>query len=154
MSDLARIFDMPHETPEHQMLCQTAWMAGGSVMVPYFLGRLLGENLFRCERTAIAEKLRKFFVQRGWHKSAPLAANFSSWDTLGHLLEHYVQPRHHKGEPLQRLLAIEAFLLIPNATDQEIARQIGTTEKQVARVSALTWLRRLLRESSNGGATD
>lgn len=147
MSDFATIFDLPLETQGRQTLLQTAWMGGAFVTVPHFLGRILKHNLFRENQVVVAQKLRQYFVSRGWTDSTPLASNKSSWEFLGSLLEHYVQPRQTDAAAQRNFLAIEAFLRHPHLLNAEIALEIETTERQVARNSNLAYLRRLLAES-------
>jgi len=47
MERLAKIFDMAATSVEHRMLVEELWIAGDTFSVRYYLGRILGVNLFR-----------------------------------------------------------------------------------------------------------
>jgi hypothetical protein len=145
MENLAYAFDQPIESREHQDLATTAWMGGEDVSVRYWLGRLLRRNFFRESDDAVKDALQKYFIEVGCEKGAPLVSDYQAWSSVATLLQSQVEI--YDGRPPTKnprvVAAIRAFFANPELTDVELAAIAKTTEKQIARMSDVTVLRRL-----------
>ena len=53
---------MPFESHEHATLEQTALLGGPLVSVRFYLGRLLGKNLFRESDAEVGQRLHEFIA--------------------------------------------------------------------------------------------
>lgn len=147
MENLAHAFDQPIESREHQDLATTAWMGGELVSVRYWLGRLLRRNLFRESDDAVRESLRKHFVEIGCEKGSLLVADLQAWSPVATLLQHEVEVSDGCGPAkIPRLVAaLQAVMANPELTNLELAAIAKTTEKQIARMTDVSVLRKLWR---------
>jgi hypothetical protein len=148
----ARIFDLPTDSAEQRAFMEEAWFGGSFVTIPYWLGRLVGRNLFRESKGTWVAALQQYFVDRGEPVSARMAANTYCWDTIARLLEH--RGRVALGIPTRAkprlIVAIETTLEHPEMPLAELARIVNTTEKQIARMSDVTVLRDCWRRMREG----
>lgn len=147
MRHLAHAFDQPIESQEHRTLAATAWMGGELVAMRYWLGRLLRRNFFRESDDVVKHALQKYLVTIGCKKGAPLIVNYQAWPPVAKLLQHRVEAEN--GSPPTKngrlVAAIEAVMTNPQLTDSQVAAVANTTEKQIARMSDVSVLRKLWR---------
>lgn len=145
METLAHAFDQPIESQEHQHLAATAWMGGDLVAVRYWLGRLLRRNFFRESNEVVKQALQDYLVKIGCKKGSRLISDYQAWSPVATLLQHQVETEDRS--PLTknaRLVAvIQAVLTNPELTDSQLAAIVKTTEKQIARMTDVSVLRRL-----------
>ncbi len=129
------MFDAPLDSPEHIQLRRELWLGGAYVEGRYLLGRLLQRNFFR-------ESHADFLATRRAHLqevAGPGGARILMDDLdLGVMILQYQCRRFgdipHRNKP-KILEAYWAIVNNPTLSDAQIAEQIGTTEKSVARMS-------------------
>ena len=145
MENLAREFDLPTTSREHANLAETAWMAGCLVTVRFYLGRLLARNLFRETDAEVEERLVEFISRSTSPAGGNLVRGMSGWDIAGELLRHRFETQTKGASCFKDLYitVIERFLCNPSLTLAELAKEVGTTEKQLRRNSTLTAVRKL-----------
>jgi hypothetical protein len=145
MDALATAFDAEPNSEEHRRLLESVPLGGAFVEVQYYLGRLLRRNLFRQSyeevhrrlvsymRTITSREGARFLADEGdWSLSAPLLRFRFERDILGSTQR---LPRE--------VMAVEEFLTNPSITLTELARKVGTTEKQLCRMTQLNYARAL-----------
>lgn len=147
MESLARAFDEPIDSIEHQNLAENVWVGGGSVTVRYWLGRLLNCNLFRETDDTVASRLHHYLVTRGCHVAASLVADRQCWGPITILLRSDFESA--SGVALtgnvRCIGALRALVANPELTNAELADRANTTEKQVARMTDVTLIRKAWR---------
>lgn len=133
-------------------------MAGGDLItVRYSLGRLLGCNLFRHSDAEVSEELRSYVKKRISRTAGALVDDdgLQAWKLFDPILRFdfltIVEGSKHK-KP-RDVAAVEAFLRDPSITLADLAREVGTTEKQLNRMSHLGFARALYTRLCNHGAT-
>lgn len=142
--DCADRFDAPVNSPEHAELRDTAWMGGRLTEGRYLLGMLIGKNLFRRTDQQVVEgyvrELQKYIEQEVSNQAAELFAN-SRYDQV---LIPYLRLVYHRNpdwppmdvERRQREeRAMEYVLFNLDATVDDLANYLGTTVKQVQRLT-------------------
>lgn len=149
LDELARRFDLPIDSPEHIDFAETAWMGGEWVAVRFYLGRLLGRNLFRESQAEVEQQ----FVDYLSHLTSPtggaLLRDQQGWVIAGQITRFRFEMQTNGRSALnaRRIAAVEAFLTNPSATIAQLAKQLKTTEKQLERNSDLTVARKLARQA-------
>ncbi len=145
MESLARAFDQPIDSPEHQALATSVWLASDLVTVRYWLGRLIECNLFRESDEAVAEAMRSHLIASGCEKGACLVADAQSWPPLALLFRHELETRTGLAPTANRRLiaAIQAVMTDLDRTNAELAAIANTTVKQIARMPEVFVLRKL-----------
>ncbi|PQO37056.1 hypothetical protein C5Y96_07815 [Blastopirellula marina] len=142
--DCAVRFDAPVDSPEHAELRDTAWMGGSLSEGMYLLGMLAGKNLFRQTSEQVVEdyvsELREYTKQ---HVSEQAAAIFCN-SRIDWALIPYLRLAYHRNpdwppmnvERKQREeRAMEYLLFHLDATVDDLADHLGTTVKQVQRLT-------------------
>lgn len=145
MEYFAHVFDQPIESQEHQSLAADAWLGGAPISLRYWLGRLLRRNFFRDSDDAVKQALRQYLVEIDCEKGAFLFSDPQCWSPVTILLRHQVEVRDSLGstQNAKKVAAVKAMLANPDLTDLELAAIAKTTGKQIARMSDLTFLRKL-----------
>ncbi|MBL8869225.1 MAG: hypothetical protein JNK90_05495 [Planctomycetaceae bacterium] len=155
MDNCATRFDAPASSDFHAELRSTAWMGGSLVEGRYLLGMLLGTNLFRFDTEGYLRELNMYISTTISDQAAAVFCNISALDALIPYLRMKYEletdlPRlaspEELGPPRNERLerAIEYLLNNLHASLQEIANHLGTTEKQVVRLTDLKWARELV----------
>jgi hypothetical protein len=144
MESLARKFDQPLDSAEHRELMEHGWVGGDFITVRYWLGRLLRRNLFRDSDDAVKPALQQYFVDQGCAQAAILAFDFQAWSPLAILLRHHVELAcgHAPTQNRRLIAALEAVMKDSDCDDSQLAARANTTEKQIARMSDITVLRK------------
>lgn len=145
MENLARNFDLPITSHEHALLANTAWMGGSLVSVRFYLGRLLGRNLFRETDAEVEERLVEYISRSTSIVGGNLLRCLSGWNVAGELFRYYFEIQTKGASCLKdiHIAAIEGFLGDPSLTLAQLAKEVGTTEKQLSRIATLTVVRKL-----------
>lgn len=147
-------FESAPDSPEHCLLRDTAWMGGEPIEGRYLLGMLIGENLFNVDDSAYYSKLTAFISS----KFAPEAASIFCTNTNAHVLTPYLLALYaetdfppfstttQKRPSRNRKIAPATIYLLGNlnATIDEIAKHLGTTAKQVLRLSDITYAKQII----------
>lgn len=147
MENTARYFDLPSDSPEHQMLADTAWMGGPLVGVRFYLGRFIGQNLFRESDQDVEERLVNYVAQRTSTAGGELMRGIDGWSVAADLLRYQFEVREGKTASLARkltaktILAVELYLTNPSISISQLAKHTKTTEKQLDRNSLLNQVR-------------
>jgi hypothetical protein len=152
MENIARAFDCPVDSPEHASLAETACMGGCLVTVRYYLGRLLGRNLFRETDAEVENRLVEYVSQTTSAAGGKLIRGGQGWDIASEILRHRfeMQMQGSSNLNLRNIAAVEAFLGNPSVRLDELASKLGTTEKQLARNATLTLVRRQAQLTLDG----
>lgn len=115
---------------------------------------LSGKNAFAMNRTTLRNELRSFLSGELPARSAALCSDGPQWDEV---FASYLHNRLHvveTGEPLPKRSkehrAIDAVLLNPTLSDNDVRDLLKTTEKQMRRWSTYGMLRRALARNSTG----
>ncbi len=142
---LAQLFDMPLGSPEHRDLESTAFMGGPLISVRYWLGRLLNCNLFRASDAEVSAVLVQYFSDIGCERGAELGSDQDAWGSIANFLHYQWQTSSGMSSTKTSKWgsAFYAVLSDPDLTVAEIAQYAETTEKQVARMSDVKWLKQL-----------
>ena len=150
METCAFAFDQPLDSVEHQQLATTAWMGGPDVAVRYWLGRLARRNFFREPHLVVQASLEGYLIVNGFMKGAQLVADHGTWSTFAAFLHHRVEFEAGSAPSLtlRQMAIIEGVLRDPDASDAQLAALARTTEKQVAKFSDATVLRRTWKRMS------
>ncbi len=125
-------------------------MGGSSVSVRFYLGRLVGRNLFRESDAEVEVRLADYVSQLTSATGANLSHSLQGWDVAGDILRYRFEIKTKGKSCLKRLhiASIETFLTDPSLTFAELAQKVGTTEKQLNRNASLTVARKIL--ATNG----
>jgi hypothetical protein len=151
MNDLARAFDAPPTSREHRNLADSAWLGGYLVSVRYYLGRLLNKNLFRESDAKVQRRITAFIAATASKEGASLVADEGSWQLSEPILRFRYETEingESKRKP-REVAAIEAFLQNPSVELADLAQIVGTTEKQLRRMSLLNFARAMPARSRN-----
>lgn len=144
--DCAYRFDAPVDSHEHAELRDTAWMGGSLTEGMYILGMLIGKNLFRQTGEQRVQdyicELQKYISQKVSDKAAAIFCNSGKdWLLIPYL--RLVYHRNPNWPPMDVVRkereerAMEYLLLHLDATFEELAAHLGTTVKQVQRLSCV-----------------
>src|SRR5690242_9826467 len=88
MENLARDFDLPPDSPEHEMLADTAWMGGPLIGVRFYLGRFIGKNLFRESNDKVEKRLVEYFSECTSAAGAELVSGVDGWPIAEDILRY------------------------------------------------------------------
>ena len=147
MENCARDFDRPHDSPEHQLLAETAWMGGPLIAVRFYLGRLIGKNLFRVADAEVEEYLVQYISETTSHAGGELVRGLDGWQIASDLLRcrsdsESGKQAHPAREPTPKaVIAVEEYLTNSSLTMAQLAELAKTTEKQLGRNSLLNSVR-------------
>jgi hypothetical protein len=135
----AERFDLPLEDPKHRQLRDDAWIGGPCNEAMYYLGWLQGRNPYDEGFDAFLEKLKstfqELFPQSPWLHDSTYSANFF----LIWIKAKYRESHEGKRFPIRRPpqpkneKAVILLMENPALTDEDIRRQLNTTEKQMQR---------------------
>jgi hypothetical protein len=127
-------------------------MGGDLVEGRYLLGMLLGTNLFRLDSEGYIRELHQYISTTISQRAAAIFCDISASVVLmpylrmlyerESVLPRFASPQDYgppRNERLER--GIEYLLHNLDASFQEIASHLGTTEKQVMQLSDLQWAR-------------
>jgi hypothetical protein len=150
MDALAAAFDADPNSEEHRRLVELVPLGGEFVEVQYYLGRLLGRNLFRESYAEVHRRLVSYMRTMTSRDGARLLADEGDWYLSAPLLRfRFESELLGASTPKPRkVIAIEEFLKNPKITSSELARLVGTTEKQIARMTLLGYARALPRRAA------
>ena len=145
MENLARMFDAPVDSQEHAILKESAWLGGSPVTVRFYLGRLLGSNLFRANNAEVEERLVHYVASFTSRDGANLLRGPSGWNVAAEILRarFRMQIERSSRSNSRQIMALERYLAKPTVTLGQLAKDIGTTEKQLNRNANLSVLRKL-----------
>ena len=149
METLAAYFDTPLDSKEHAILSDEAWMGGPMVAIPYYLGRILGRNLFREEQSEVERCFREWLTQRTSARGAAIAAQDLFGPIPSAILRYEFETsigRTPAGKP-REIAAVLAYLTDPDVSRSELTEIVHTTEKQLERMSLLRYARILMQRS-------
>lgn len=156
MDSLAEAFDSPLDSPDHRMLAEDAWLGGPLVSVRYYLGRLIGRNLFRESDDEVLSEVRNYFAREFSKDGAAILQDARGWKIAEFVMRSRFEattlgkPRRNR----QEVQAVSAFLANPKLSTIELATSAETTIKQLARMSTLQYARTIHRLlDSNRGTT-
>lgn len=154
MESLAIAFDMPVGSVAHDQLASTVWMGGDLVTVRYWLGRLIGRNLFRGSDQAVGSSLQRHLNSAGFIEGSRLAENRAAWGPIANYLQACcLSGKHGRGSRgASKIALIAAFLADPTSSDSQLAVAANTTEKQVVRNADLKVLRTAWLRMNRGNA--
>ena len=139
MDILAERFDLPESSPEHRDLAESCWMGGELVSLRYYLGRVLRRNLFRESDTQLEKHLVAWLKKRTSVSHANLLRDPQYWQIPDAILRFEFERdtgRSPCGKP-REIAALLAVLKKPSITMPELANVVGTTEKQLKRMTTL-----------------
>lgn len=138
---LAEQFDEPYDSPLHSDMAQNAWIGGDFVTVPYFLGRLQEINYFRMSDLELDQAVQRFIAAQYSEAVTILFCDRKHWHLVAEVLQQLFLLQRGEAPSLKPKVfaAYEQFLRKPSSTLEEVARQAGTTEKQVRKMSSLVW---------------
>jgi hypothetical protein len=144
MTNCAAFFEAPISSEEHATLRDSAWMGGALVEARYLLGRIASRNFFLVSDDEFKSSLEQYFATYVCRQAAKVLA-VSSMDLGVRFLRHQcrgIDDIAFVGSPRE---AQAVFLLAkqPSLTDEDLAAAIGTTVKQIQRISSLKHFRRL-----------
>ena len=145
METLAKIFDLPETSEKYQALAAETWLGGSGIVVRYFLGRLLVRNLFRESNSEVEQHIISWLLGRA-SKSGVLLMNSSDLWTFGAELtrdEFEVSQNRSTTLNAREAAAVLAFLRDPTITIAALANLVGSTEKQLGRMTLLNYVRAL-----------
>ena len=143
MNRLAEIFDLPESSREHAELAESCSLGGELVSLRYYLGRVLGRNLFRESDTELESHLVAWLTKRTSAAGAKLVRDPQYWAIPAAILRFEFERdtgRPQRSNP-REIAARLALLSKPTMTMRELAQLVGTTEKQLDRMSQLNLLR-------------
>jgi hypothetical protein len=145
---LARLFDAPFDSPEHATVKEHGWIGGTQISSTYYLGMLLSENLFRIPDETVREKTREFLVDETSPEGARVMEDVAGYDFAVELLRFRFYERYEpeKAKANKRYLALKLLLTDPNIAFDRLAASVGTTIKQLARHSTLTYAAKILKQ--------
>jgi hypothetical protein len=147
MESVARDFDLPTDSPQHEMLADTAWMGGPLIGLRFYLGRFIGKNLFRESDGKVEELLVDYFSECTSAAGAELMRGLDGWpiaeDILRYRFEQQVGKPAYRARKLtaKMVLAVELYLKNPSVSMAQLAKDVKTTEKQLERNSLLNQVR-------------
>ena len=155
MENCAERFDAPPSSEFHAELRNTAWMGGNLVEGPYLLGMMLGTNLFRLDTDEYLRKLKEYVSTTISGQAAAVFCDVYGSDVLMPYLRMKYEretdfprfaPPENYGPPRNERLERGTEYLLHNlhASFQELANHLGTTEKQVMRLTDLKWAREIV----------
>jgi hypothetical protein len=147
MDSLATAFDAEPNSEEHRRLAESVWLGGAFVEVRYYLGLLLKRNLFRESHSEVDRRLIAFMKTITSREGARLLADDRSWYLAVPLLRFRYESEllgSAKRKP-RNVMAVEEFLKDPSITLSALASRVGTTEKQLSRMTELRYARALPR---------
>lgn len=152
----ARFASEPHSN-DHSALRETAWLGGHLAEARYIVGVLTGENLFELDTDAFYKALHVFISNQFSADAANIFCNGWGADLLlPYLRATYSSkpelppfpPPDRLGPPRNERVERATFFLLQNLHVEydEIAEHLGTTEKQVLRLSNVTHAKRLINQ--------
>jgi hypothetical protein len=149
-------FDEPFDSTWHVQMARDAWIGGDFTTVPYYLSRLQEVNHFRKSDSELDQAVQRFFATQYSEEVAAIFRDRMHWGFAAEVLRHLFFQGQGSEVPLKPKVfaAYEAFLKKPNATLAEIARRAKTTEKQILKMSSLTWAHRRYQRLLNDGEAD
>ena len=157
MDTTADSFDAPADSDEHAGLRNTAWMAGHLVEGRYLLGMLIGKNLFRVTNDCYLDELHRFIADRVSASAATIFCTPTNTQLLMPFLRRlydcetdYPPVKVTRNDRVER--GIEFLLKNLNATIEDVAAFLETTEKQVMRLGDVTAARKLIRLRRDSGS--
>src|SRR5258708_7041477 len=135
MEEFARMFDLPITSREHMMLADEAWIGGSLVSVRFYLGRLLDTNLFRETYAKVEQRLVEYISELTSVEGGNLIRDLQGWDIAGEILRYRFEMQTKGGSSLKarNIAAVERFLANPSLPLGQLAKEVGTTEKQLSR---------------------
>jgi hypothetical protein len=150
---LAQTFDALPSPDAARTLEEAAALSGPSVAVRYYLGRLIGRNLFRSEDQQVSRALVAFVAKMISRRGASVltAGRLQRWTVAVPLLRDALDARtcgKRRTKP-KRVAAIEVLLKDPSLDGEALARAARTTSRQLARISEIAVLRKLIRVHGN-----
>ncbi|HEY7115290.1 MAG TPA: hypothetical protein VH475_01820 [Tepidisphaeraceae bacterium] len=145
LATLAEAWDASPLPRRDRRLGEAAAPVGPLVGVRYYLGILLGRNLFRLTDREVSDVLVSFVAPFTSERGARLlvADGMQGWSVAALLLRNRVDG-HSRGvlrRYATQVRAIEVFLTDPTIGTAALAEAVGTTEKQLARMAYLNQLR-------------
>lgn len=152
----AEKFDEPFDSPWHVYLASEAWNGGDFTTVPYYLSRLQEVNYFRKSDSELDQAVQRFFATQYSEEVSIIFGDRMHWGFAAEVLRQLFFREQGWELPCKpkEFAAYEAFLKDPAASITMIAKRARTTEKQVLRMSSLTWphasYQRLRREGQAG----
>lgn len=157
MEELARRFDLPKDSAEYAALAESAWMGGELVGVRFYLGHFIGRNLFREPDDVVEHHLVEYISRRTSATGARAIRGLYGWSLALEILRHHFErsmPAYAtqlgRTRSDREIDAVEVYLADPSKTIAQLASELGTTEKQLARNSLLTLARDLVRRRLEG----
>lgn len=149
METLAQAFDAPPKSEQHRALAQSAWMGGELVAIRFYLGSLLGQNLFRESDATVEDKMRQWVGRRTSPEGAALIRGFEWWQIVAMLVRHEYEAKNPCGSHSanREVIALMAFLKDPTISTDQLARLASSTEKQLARMRTLKHARLLIERA-------
>ena len=157
VGNAAKYFDAPRDSDEHAGLRDTAWMGGHYVEGRYLLGMLISQNLFRVSNNTYIDELHRFISDRASTRAAAIFCTLTDavWlmPFLRKLYDHetdYQPIKMTRNDRVER--GIEFLLYHLDASTEDIATFLKTTEKQVLRLGDITAARKTIqlhRESAS-----
>lgn len=155
MKTYTEFFDAPLSSREHLMLRNEGWLVGARVTVRYYLGRLLGVNLFRKSDAEVTAELTAYIEKTISKTAADLIAvdPMQVWMLFDPILRNRFESQIERREkPTPReVQAVEIYLKNIAMTSSELAIQLKTTQKQIDRLSSLRFARSLIARARNHG---
>jgi hypothetical protein len=152
---LARSFAAPDDSREHRSLRKDLleWgLLGSDGVYRYCFSKLSGKNGFAMDPTELRDEVRTFLSRELPKPSMALCIDGIQWDLF---VAPYLRNRLHvveTGEALPKRSkedrAIDAVLLDPTLTDDDVRELLKTTEKQMRRWSTYGILRRALTRNA------
>ena len=150
MDTTAEFFDAPVDSERHAGLRDTAWMAGHYVEGRYLLGMLIGRNLFRVSHDTYIDELHRFISDRISARAATVFCTLTDAEHLMPFLRQlydretdYPPIKMTRNDRVER--GIEFLLHKLDASIEDVAAFLETTEKQVLRLSDITAARKAIR---------
>ncbi|HEY7115619.1 MAG TPA: hypothetical protein VH475_03475 [Tepidisphaeraceae bacterium] len=142
---LADLFDQPHSQERHERLDFDCAMIGDRMMVRYYLGSLIGRNLFREPDAEVLRHLVAYVstVASAQGASLLMEEEWVGWLVGAFLLRGLFETRVLDKAPRDRkqVAAVRALLTDPSISLPALATAAGTTEKQLARMTHVSLIR-------------
>jgi hypothetical protein len=164
MEIFAEAFEAPIDSQEHTLLRDTAWNGGPLVEGRYLLGMLTGTNLFRVSDDEYARTLYEFISHRVSPRAAAIFCPTYDLQLMPYLRLVYHRetdfpainmgvpsvPSSRRNERVER--GIEYLLHNLDASIEDIAKVLATTQKQVLRMSDVTYAHRMIQRYWEAGS--
>ncbi|MDX1964702.1 MAG: hypothetical protein SFX18_16250 [Pirellulales bacterium] len=143
-------FDAPITSDKHRGLRDDARLGGSHVEAPYWLGRLLNRNFFRLDWADFIQALNEYLEDIVSPSVAKVLTSISGLDLATKVLMYAARDLLDFPQKQLTREMTGLFMLAqnPELSNEDLAKKLKTTPKQVARMTNVNYLRVLLRRQA------